>query len=92
MNGTPDTGAAPADTFRHLRPRLSDIAYRMLGSTAEAEEVVQDAWLRYIDGVLESAQAYESDGERILRIHVQRNPDKLALLLAAVTQQGAGPS
>jgi RNA polymerase sigma-70 factor (ECF subfamily) len=34
--------------------------------------------LRYIDGQLESAQSYETDGERILRIHVQRNPDKLA--------------
>lgn len=34
-------------TFDRLRPRLQGIAYRMLGSTAEAEEVVQDAWLRW---------------------------------------------
>ncbi|MDR7305821.1 RNA polymerase sigma factor (sigma-70 family) [Rhodoferax saidenbachensis] len=34
-------------TFTRLRPRLKGIAYRMLGSTAEAEEVVQDAWLRW---------------------------------------------
>ena len=34
-------------TFDRLRPRLHGIAYRMLGSTAEAEEVVQDAWLRW---------------------------------------------
>ncbi|MDM0012473.1 RNA polymerase sigma-70 factor [Variovorax sp. J22P168] len=39
--------------------------------------------LRFIDGVLESAQAYETDGERITRIHVQRNPEKLARLAAA---------
>jgi RNA polymerase sigma-70 factor (TIGR02957 family) len=39
--------------------------------------------LRFIDGVLESAQSYETDGERIVRIHVQRNPDKLARLAAA---------
>ncbi|MBT9500392.1 MAG: RNA polymerase sigma-70 factor [Burkholderiaceae bacterium] len=35
------------DTFNRLRPRLQAIAYRMLGSSAEAEEVVQDAWLRW---------------------------------------------
>ena len=34
-------------TFNRLRPRLHGIAYRMLGSSAEAEEVVQDAWLRW---------------------------------------------
>lgn len=39
--------------------------------------------LRFVDGVLESAQSYETDGERIVRIHVQRNPDKLARLAAA---------
>ena len=31
--------------FNRLRPRLQGIAYRMLGSSAEAEDVVQDAWL-----------------------------------------------
>jgi RNA polymerase sigma-70 factor (ECF subfamily) len=30
-----------------MRPRLFGIAYRMLGSAAEAEDVVQDAWLRW---------------------------------------------
>lgn len=29
------------------RPRLFSIAYRMLGSASEAEDVLQDAWLRY---------------------------------------------
>jgi RNA polymerase sigma-70 factor (TIGR02957 family) len=41
--------------------------------------------LRFMDGVLESAQTYETDGERIVRIRVQRNPDKLARIAAAVT-------
>jgi RNA polymerase sigma-70 factor (ECF subfamily) len=36
--------------------------------------------LRFIEGALESAQSFETDGERIVRIHVQRNPDKLARL------------
>ncbi|WP_066270218.1 RNA polymerase sigma-70 factor [Hydrogenophaga palleronii] len=37
----------PISTFNRLRPRLQGIAYRMLGSPAEAEDVVQDAWLRW---------------------------------------------
>lgn len=35
------------DSFVRLRPRLRGIAYRMLGSAADADEVVQDAWLRW---------------------------------------------
>ena len=33
--------------FSSVRPRLFAIAYRMLGSAAEAEDVVQDVWLRW---------------------------------------------
>src|SRR5499433_3998627 len=33
--------------FAPVRPRLFGIAYRMLGSAAEAEDVVQDVWLRW---------------------------------------------
>jgi len=33
--------------FDQVRPRLFGIAYRMLGSVADAEDVVQDAWLRW---------------------------------------------
>ena len=39
---TPAVGA-----FEAHRPRLFAVAYRMLGSASEAEDVVQDAWLRY---------------------------------------------
>ncbi|MFE2578672.1 sigma-70 family RNA polymerase sigma factor, partial [Streptomyces sp. NPDC059378] len=45
---------APSDTddratqdFLAVRPQLFGIAYRVLGSSAEAEDVVQDAWLRW---------------------------------------------
>jgi RNA polymerase sigma-70 factor (ECF subfamily) len=34
-------------TFDALRPRLVRVAYRMLGSVADAEDVVQDAYLRW---------------------------------------------
>ena len=40
--------------------------------------------LRFIDGALESAQAIETDGDRIVRIHAQRNPDKLAHIAQAL--------
>ncbi|MFF9571544.1 sigma-70 family RNA polymerase sigma factor [Streptomyces sp. NPDC014685] len=42
--GTLDEAAA---VFEELRPRLFSIAYRMLGSAVEAEDVVQDVWLRW---------------------------------------------
>lgn len=37
-----------AQSFDPLRPSLSRIAYRMLGSVADAEDVVQDAFLRWL--------------------------------------------
>jgi len=52
--------------------------------------------LRFIDGELESAQSLETDGQRITRIHTQRNPEKLqglaAAWTAAVTRREAGTS
>jgi RNA polymerase sigma-70 factor (ECF subfamily) len=35
------------EEFEQLRPLLSAIAYRILGSVTEAEDAVQDTWLRY---------------------------------------------
>src|SRR5512146_1847538 len=35
-----------AGTFESQRPHLRAVAYRMLGSLSEAEDAVQDAWLR----------------------------------------------
>src|SRR4051794_31207735 len=34
------------DRFEAERPRLRAVALRMLGSTAEADDAVQEAWLR----------------------------------------------
>ncbi|ODU64925.1 MAG: RNA polymerase subunit sigma-24 [Micrococcales bacterium 70-64] len=39
--------SSPVDTFEEQRGRMFGIAYRMLGSATEAEDVVQDAWLRW---------------------------------------------
>ena len=52
---------APADPFHALRPRLFGVAYRMLGTRADAEDVLQDAWLRWSrtdPSTLESAEAW----------------------------------
>ena len=38
---------SPEATFEDNRARLTRLAYRMLGSLAEAEDAAQDAWLRW---------------------------------------------
>src|SRR5438093_7320822 len=35
-----------AEQFEQHREHLNRVAYRMLGSTSEAEDAVQEAWLR----------------------------------------------
>jgi RNA polymerase sigma-70 factor (ECF subfamily) len=50
-----------ADLFQSHRRQLFAVAYRMLGSASDAEDVVQDAWLRYAaarPSDLRSPQAY----------------------------------
>ncbi|MCU1440547.1 MAG: family polymerase sigma factor [Rhodoglobus sp.] len=42
----PDIDSAAAE-FETVRPKLFGIAYRMLGTVADAEDVVQDAWIRW---------------------------------------------
>jgi len=47
--------------FSEVRSRLFGIAYRMLGSAAEAEDIVQDVWLRWQAtnrGVVENPPAF----------------------------------
>ncbi len=39
--------ASPTDLFERERRHLVGLAYRMLGTVADAEDVVQEAWLRW---------------------------------------------
>jgi RNA polymerase sigma-70 factor (ECF subfamily) len=47
------TASTRVDEFEELRPHLLAVAYRLTGTVADAEDVVQDAWLRW-DGTSES--------------------------------------
>ena len=50
-----------AEQFEEYRPLLFSIAYRMLGSASDAEDVIQDAWVRSSDAQpreLRSAKAW----------------------------------
>ena len=50
--------AALIDAFEANRPRLTRLAYRMLGSVSAADDVLQDAWIRWQragEGVIDPA-------------------------------------
>lgn len=72
----PDVPPATSDTlaagFEELRPQLVGAAYRVLGSVTDAEDAVQETWLRWAD---------LSDGHRA----AVRDPR--AYLIAAATRQ-----
>ena len=46
--------------FESLRPRLFGIAYRMLGVRTDAEDVVQEAWLRWQVADIDAIQSSEA--------------------------------
>jgi RNA polymerase sigma-70 factor (ECF subfamily) len=48
------------EVFERQRPRLLSIAYGLLGSLAEAQDVVQDAYLRFQDADFESLRQPEA--------------------------------
>src|SRR5204863_955873 len=67
-------------TFADVRPRLFGIAYRMLGSAAEAEDIVQDVWLRWqvIDrSVVENPPAFLATTTTRLCINLSQSAQSL---------------
>ncbi|WP_217510227.1 RNA polymerase sigma-70 factor [Streptomyces vilmorinianum] len=59
------------DLFEEHRPMLNGVAYRMLGRAADAEDVVQEAWLRW--------SAADRDDVREPRAYLVRITTRLAL-------------
>jgi RNA polymerase sigma-70 factor (ECF subfamily) len=41
------TTAARTGEFEELRPNLLAVAYRLTGTYADAEDIVQEAWIRW---------------------------------------------
>ena len=71
--------AQPIQSGQSIAQLLFAAALRY-GNTLSIELAVIDGeWglLFLVDGAIESAQSYELDGERIVRIHVHRTPDGL---------------
>jgi RNA polymerase sigma-70 factor (ECF subfamily) len=56
----------PTASFDPLRPRLIRIAYRMLGSVADAEDIVQDAFLRWLDADRDAVREPEAYLRRVV--------------------------
>ncbi|MEU9342764.1 RNA polymerase sigma-70 factor [Streptomyces sp. NPDC048278] len=66
---------ARAEEFQELRPLLFSIAYRLLGSVGEAEDAVQEAWLRFAGSPTEvrSPKAFLSAAVTRISIDVLRS-------------------
>src|SRR3954452_21240958 len=67
---------AHEDLLEELRPAAFAIAYRMLGSVAEAEDVVQESLLR-VHGALEEGQRIESPRAYVATVATRRAIDRL---------------
>ena len=57
------------DSFAAHRNLLFTVSYEMLGSAADAEDVLQEVWLRWAEVLVE-------DGV-VTQLYLVRNPDKL---------------
>ncbi|MGC0378707.1 RNA polymerase sigma-70 factor [Streptomyces sp. SAI-229] len=67
------------DVFEEHRPVLLGVAYRMLGRVADAEDVVQDAWLRWSGG--DRAEVREPRGY-LVRVTTRLAIDRLRQIKA----------
>jgi hypothetical protein len=84
-NGVPQALAVTAnrrvDEFEALRPHLLAVPYRLTGTVADAEDIVQDAWLRLHDA------RTPANGQVSTAVRVIHGPDKVARFLLGLARQ-----
>ncbi|MFF9000593.1 RNA polymerase sigma-70 factor [Streptomyces achromogenes] len=75
MSTSTSTSTSRTEEFEELRPLLFSIAYRILGSVGEAEDAVQETWLRFTASPVRprSAKAFLSATVTRLSIDVLRS-------------------
>lgn len=91
-------GGGKVSAFARLvgRDRIARLFYAghlRFGESMHSEPAMingEMGMLRFVGGALESAQSFVTDGERILRIYVQRNPDKLAGIVRQLSDAEIG--
>ena len=91
---------ADAASFQAVRPRLFGIAYRVLHDATEAEDVVQDTWIRWQTtdrGAVRDAAAFLATTTTHLAIHViqsarARRETSVGPRLAETIDPGTDPS
>ena len=64
------TADEKSEQFEQLRPLLFAISYRILGSVAEAEDAVQEAWLRYASSPTQPVSAKSFLSAVVTRISI----------------------
>ena len=76
MSAQAEISDAHVASFQAVRGRLFGIAYRVLGSAADADDVVQDAWMRWQGtdrGVVRDAPAFLAAATARLAINVTQS-------------------
>jgi RNA polymerase sigma-70 factor, ECF subfamily len=68
------SGTTRIDEFEELRPHLLSVGYRLTGTMADAEDIVQDAWLRW-----DRSSAGDTDAITDLRAWLTTVVSRLAL-------------
>lgn len=82
-----EQGIDKASSFEAVRARLLALAYRMLGSRAEAEDVVQDVWLKWH---LAETQAVQTPAAWLTTIATRTAIDRLRHVQRERASQAAG--